>query len=80
MDDHGIEDVLISELNKEKIGWYNAFTTDAVSRGYVGELRDFLTAIGEDRSADLDFEFAYLVMKVTYGAYVAAETGNKFTF
>ncbi len=80
MDDHGIEDVLISELNKEKIGWYNAFTTDAVSRGYVGELRDFLTAIGEDRSADLDFEFAYLVMKVTYGAYVAAETGTKFVF
>ncbi|MDY3281591.1 Gfo/Idh/MocA family protein [Dysosmobacter sp.] len=80
MDDKGIEDVLISELNKDKIGWYNAFTTDAISRGYVGELREFLTAISEDRKADLDFDFAYLIMKVVYGAYVAAETNSRFVF
>lgn len=80
MDDKGIEDVLISELNNRKIGWYNASATDAISRGYAGELRDFLTAIGEGRGAELDFEFAYLVMKITYGAYVAAETGTKCTF
>lgn len=80
MDDKGIEDLLISELNNKKIGWYNAFTTDAISRGYVGELRDFLTAIGEDRDAEAGFDLAYLIMKVTYGAYVAAETGTKFVF
>lgn len=80
MDDKGIEDLLISELNNQKIGWYNAFTTDAISRGYVGELRDFLTAISEDRDAEAGFDLAYLIMKVTYGAYIAAETGTKFVF
>lgn len=80
MDDHGLEDIMLSELNHEKIGWYNAFTTDAVSRGYVGELREFFTAISENRDADLDFDFACLVVKVTYAAYVAAETHQQFIF
>ncbi len=80
MDETGLEDITLSEMNKNKLGWYNAFTSDGVSRGYAGELRDFLTAMREDRAADLDFEFAYLVMKVIYGAYYAAESGTKFEF
>ena len=80
MDEDGLENTQLSEMNTRKLGWYNAFTTDGVSRGYAGELRDFLTAAAENRSADLDFGFACLVMKVIYGAYCAAESGNKFFF
>ncbi len=80
MDEEGLEDITLSELNTRKLGWYNAFTSDGVSRGYAGELRDFLVAANEDRDGQLDFNFAYLTMKIIYGAYVAAETGRQFVF
>ncbi len=79
MDDEGLEDITLSEMNPNKIGWNRAFVSDALLRGYAGELREFLSAIGEDRESDLNFEFGYLVMKVIYAAYCAAEQRGAFT-
>jgi predicted dehydrogenase len=78
MDEEGLDDLTLSEMNSHKLGWYRAFTTDALVRGYTGELREFLTAIQEDRDADLDFEFGYLVVKIIYAAYIAAQQHSSF--
>ena len=80
LDDCGLEDLNLSEMNTNKLGWNRVFTTDAVVRGYANELRDIFTAILENRETDLNYEFAYHVMKITYAAYCSAEEKCCFNF
>ncbi len=80
MDEEGLEDVYISEMLPQKTGWNQAFVSDEVIRGYAGELKNFMECIAYGQEPDSDFDLAYDVMRVIYGAYRSAEEGRRIFF
>ena len=76
----GLEDVHLTEKAQTKLGWQNVFLTESISRGYAGELQDFIHAIANNKQPLSGFKLAYDTTKVVYGAYVAAATGKRFHF
>ena len=80
LDEDGIEDVYLGEMLPSKLGWNQAFISDEVIRGYMGELQDFMESVAYGREPISGFEVAYETVKVMYGAYVSAEEGRRVDF
>jgi len=80
LDEDNLEDVTISEMLPQKLGWNKAFVSDEVIRGYTGELQDFVECIAYDREPLSDFQLAYDTMKIIYAAYVSSEEGRRVDF
>lgn len=80
LDEDGIEDVYLGEMLPSKLGWNQAFISDEVIRGYMGELQDFMECVAYDREPETSFEVAYETVKVMYAAYVSAEEGRRVEF
>ena len=79
-EEKGLEDVYLTEKSGTRTGWQNVFLDEAVARGYVGELQDFLECVVEDREPKSGFDLADETLRVLYGAYVSAEEGVRFDF
>ena len=75
LDEHGMDDVYISEMLPSKKGWNHPFLLDEVVRGYVNEMQDFMEVVYEDRAPKAGFRLAYDTVKTVYAAYAAAEKG-----
>ena len=80
LDEENLEDVIISEMLPQKLGWNKAFVSDEIIRGYTGELQDFMECIAYDREPLANFQLAYDTMKVIYAAYVSSEEGRRVDF
>ncbi len=80
LDEHGLDDVYISEMLPSKLGWNHPFIVDEMVRGYVDEMQDFMEAVYYDRQPKSGFQLAYDTVKVVYGAYASAETGKVWKF
>lgn len=76
LDEHGLDDVYISEMLPSKIGWNKPFLMDEIMRGYTDEIKDFMECIQYDRDPKSGFDMAYLTAKVIYAAYMSAELGH----
>jgi len=80
IDDAGLESVYFTEKVETKTGWQDMFISEEISRGYTGEMQDFIECIDTGRKPQSDFDLAYETMKAVYGAYVSAEEGRRFVF
>lgn len=74
-DERGLDQVYFTEKINTKSGWQNVFLDEEITRGYVGELQDFMECVVEKRQPKSDFNIAYDTLKVIYGAYTSHEEG-----
>ena len=77
LDEDRLDDVYISEMLPSKTGWNKPFLEDEIIRGYVDEMRDFLSAVHHNHEPKSGFDLAYETIKVTYLAYLSAELGRR---
>ena len=77
LDEQNLDDVYLSEMLPTKIGWNEPFLEDIVMRGYVNEMQDFMDAVRYEREPLANFQLAYDTAKITYAAYMSAESGEK---
>ena len=80
LDEDGLEDVVLSEMLPQKLGWNKAFVSDEVIRGYMGEFQDFVESVAFDRPAASGFRLAMDTTRVIYAAYRSAEEGRRIDF
>lgn len=73
LDEDGLDDVYISEMLPQKMGWNHPFLEDEILRGYTDELRDFIESIYYNREPKASFDLAYDTIKIIYAAYKSAE-------
>jgi len=76
----GLEGEYFTEKVETKLGWQDLFLSEALNRGYIGELQDFMECVDTGREPRSGFDLAYDTMRVVYGAYVSAERGERFRF
>ncbi len=73
-----------NEYIREKIetasGWHYASPDEDWMNGFPHELQDFCEAVRDDRAPLSDGHLGREVVRVGYGAYVAAQTGRVFVF
>jgi predicted dehydrogenase len=77
LDEAGLEDVVISEMLPQKLGWNKVFVSDEVVRGYMGEFQDFVESIARDKAPVSGFQLARDTVRVIYAAYRSAEEGRR---
>ena len=77
VDDHGLEDVYLSEKLEEKTGWNYVFVSESIQRGYVAQLQDFLECVTGGREPLSGFPLARMTGELIYAAYVSAEEGRR---
>ena len=77
LDEERLDDVYLSEMLPSKLGWNKPFIVDEIVRGYVDEMQDFMEAAAYDRPAASGFSLAYDAARLTYAAYLSAETGRR---
>ena len=53
------------------------FVSDAVIRGYTGEMKAFLEAMAFGTKPETSFELAYDIIRVVYAAFRSAEEGRR---
>lgn len=80
LDEDGMDGVYLSEMLPSRLGWNKPFVADENMRGYISEINDFLEAVYYDREPVAGFRAAKDVIKVTYAAYLSAETGRRIDF
>ena len=70
-----LADIYITEKVETKAGWQFVCIDEEITRGYIGELQDFMECVAYGRQPLSDYELAYDTIKATYAAYWAAEEG-----
>ena len=73
----GIEDIYFSEKQGSKQGWNYLSIEEPVTRGYVGEMQDFMESVAERREPLSGFPLAYDTTKLIYAAFVSAEENRR---
>ncbi len=68
----GLDDVYMTEKLGQKAGWQSVFLEETVMRGYLGELRDFLSCISSGKEPEAGFPLANAAIRVIYAAYRSA--------
>lgn len=72
-DEIGIQEEEIMEKNDRNVGWHQVLVEEALIRGYVGQLQDFLECTAYGREPKSDFRLAKETLLVIYAAYYSAE-------
>ncbi len=70
-------DEFIAEKLETNGGWSFASADDEATRGYVGELQDFLECAASGRQPRSDIDLAVDTVKAIYSGYVSAEEGRR---
>jgi len=78
-DEAKLADVYITEKVDRKTGWQFVCVEEEWTRGYIGEIQDFMecAALGREPLAGIDL--AYDAIRIHYAAYWAAEEGRRIT-
>ncbi|MCI8586243.1 MAG: Gfo/Idh/MocA family oxidoreductase [Lachnospiraceae bacterium] len=72
-DDIGIQEEEIMEKNDQNVGWHQVLVEEALIRGYVGQLQDFLECSAYGREPRSGLRLAKETLLVIYAAYYSAE-------
>ena len=77
-EDQVLGETYIREKVETRAGWQHTNPDEDWMNGFPHELQDFCEAIAFDREPKSTVELARDVVAVCYGAYVAAESGQRF--
>lgn len=78
-DEAKLGDVYITEKVDRKTGWQFVYVDEEWTRGYLGEIQDFVECVAYGREPIAGIALACEVIKVHYAAYRAAEEGRRVT-
>ena len=78
-DESKLRDVYITEKVDRKTGWQFVCLEEEWTRGYVGEIQDFMECVALGREPLSGLDLAYETIRVHYAAYQAAEDGRRIT-
>jgi len=79
-DDKGMDDVYLAEKIETKHGYQYIYSCESITRGYMGEMRDFLECAASGRAPQSGIDLAAETVKVIYAGYLAGETGSPVKF
>ena len=78
-DEAKLGDVYITEKVDRKTGWQFVCVDEEATRGYVGEIQDFMECVAFGRQPLAGVDLAYEAIKVHYAGYWAAEEGRRIS-
>jgi predicted dehydrogenase len=78
-DESPLGDVYITEKVDRKTGWQKVCVEEEATRGYQGEMQDFMECIATGREPVAGLDLAYEAIRVNYAGYRAAEEGRRVT-
>jgi predicted dehydrogenase len=76
-DESRLGDVYITEKVDRKTGWQFVCIEEEATRGYTGEMQDFMECVAFGRAPLAGVELARQAMQVQYAGYWAAEEGRR---
>ncbi len=76
-DESRLGDVYITEKVDRKTGWQKVCVEEEATRGYIGEMQDFMECITTGRAPLAGLDLAYEAIRVNYAGYQAAEEGRR---
>jgi len=79
-DDSRLNGVYVTEKVDRKTGWQFVCVEEEGTRGYSGEMQDFMECIAHGREPVADVELAMQTMQAQYAGYWAAEEGRRIVF
>ncbi len=78
-DEARLGEVYITEKVDRKTGWQFICVEEEWTRGYIGEIQDFMECVTLGRQPLAGVELAYAAIQVHYAGYWAAEEGRRIT-
>ena len=78
-DESKLGDVYITEKVDRKTGWQFVCVDEELTRGYTGEIQDFMECAAFGRQPLAGVDLAYEAIKVHYAGYWAAEEGRRIS-
>jgi predicted dehydrogenase len=78
-DESKLKDVYITEKVDRKTGWQFVCLEEEWTRGYIGEIQDFMECVAQGREPLAGLDLACEAIRVHYAAYQAAEEGRRIT-
>ena len=78
-DEAKLKDVYITEKVDRKTGWQFVCLEEEWTRGYIGEIQDFMECAAFGREPLSGLDLACEAIRVHYAAYRAAEEGRRIT-
>ncbi len=79
-DEEKLAGVYITEKVDRKTGWQTVCLEEEWTRGYQGEIQDFMECVVTGRQPLAGLDLACEAIRVHYAAYQAAEEGRRVTF
>ena len=79
-DEAKLAEVYIAEKVDRKTGWQFVCVDEDTTRGYTGEIQDFMECVVEGRQPRAGIDLAYEAVRVAYAGYWAAEEGRRISF
>jgi predicted dehydrogenase len=79
-DGTGMDDVYLAEKIETKLGFQYIYSNEVITRGYAGEMRDFMECASTGRASQSGIDLAAETVKVIYAGYLAGETGSPVKF
>ena len=76
-DESRLGEVYITEKVDRKTGWQKVVVEEEATRGYIGEMQDFMECITTGRAPLAGLDLAYEAIRVNYAGYQAAEEGRR---
>jgi predicted dehydrogenase len=78
-DEAKLDGIYMTEKVDRKTGWQFACLEEESTRGYLGEIQDFMECVALGRAPLAGLDLAYDAIRVHYAAYRAAEEGRRIT-
>jgi predicted dehydrogenase len=78
-DEAKLDGVYMTEKVDRKTGWQFVCLEEESTRGYLGEIQDFMECVAFGRAPLAGLDLAYDAIRVHYAAYRAAEEGRRIT-
>jgi predicted dehydrogenase len=78
-DESRLDDVYITEKVDRKTGWQFVYIEEESTRGYIGEIQDFMECVTLGREPLAGVDLAYDAIRVHYAGYWAAEEGRRIS-
>ncbi len=78
-DESKLDGVYITEKVDRKTGWQFVCLEEEWTRGYIGEIQDFMECVATGREPLAGIDLAYEAIRIHYAAYQAAEEGRRIT-
>jgi len=76
-DESRLGEVYITEKVDRKTGWQFVCVDEEATRGYIGEMQDFMECVTLGRQPLAGVDLAYAAIQVHYAGYWAAEEGRR---